>query len=250
MKQVPLIPSVQTVEQSPIKPKRPWVSLSLGLALVLFGLAIATYWPQKNWRRSLLPIAPIGKIAPLAMEGGNPYVRALLRTISASESNDASPYTLLYGGDHFTDLSQHPDQCLAILAGPNIGQCTTAAGRYQFLTTTWQEKASLYHPDPDGMLFWMSYSYEALYQDRVVYNWLSDEQAWGANIPQLLEAGKIDQVLRLLSGTWTSLGYGIEDNWFTPSLPRLYGELLDDELAMESSKSMGNAIAPSANSIR
>ncbi|MEM9138089.1 MAG: glycoside hydrolase family protein [Cyanobacteria bacterium P01_F01_bin.42] len=250
MKDLPVRP---TEIQAPIEPlssagdrRRRRILMPLALGFALGGIAIATLWPKHDWRRSLLPVAPVGTIAPLAMEGGNPHVRALLRTISASESNDASPYTLLYGGDHFKDLSQHPDQCLPIVSGPNKGRCTTAAGRYQFLTTTWEEKAEIYHPNPDGMLFWKHYSYEAFYQDQVVYNWLSDSAAWGADIPQLLEAGNIDEVFRILSGTWTSLGYGIEDNWFTPSLPRLYAKLLEDELAMTDSASnaFGNAIEP------
>lgn len=245
MKELPLRPALQSVSELPTpRPRRPRVGLPLAVGLVLAGMAIAANWPKYDWRRSLLPIAPVGTIAPLAMEGGNPHVRALLRTISASESNDASPYTLLYGGKHFNDLSQHPDRCLPIVSGPNKGRCTTAAGRYQFLTTTWEEKASLYHPNPEGVLFWKNYSYEALYQDRVVYNWLSDPTAWNADIPELLEQGDVDEVLRILSGTWTSLGYGIEDNWFTPSLPRLYGKLLEDELASQSSNAIGNAIVP------
>ncbi len=243
-------PVQNKTELSSPQRKRNRFGIPLTLLLILGGIAVATYWPEDDWRRSLLPIARRGRIAPLAMDGGNPRVRALLRTISASESNDSSPYTLLYGGKHFQDLSQHPDRCLPILKGPNKGKCTTAAGRYQFLSTTWAEKASLYHPNPEGMLFWKTYSYEALYQDRVVYSWLSDDQAWGVSIPELLEEGQINEVLRLLSGTWTSLGYGIEDNWFTPSLPRIYNELLEDEFAMQSSKTIGNAIAPSIRSIR
>lgn len=244
------VPEIETQLPPLAKPKRLVRKLTLGVGFIALGLAIVTYWPQHDWRRSLLPIAPVGEIAPLAMDGGNPHLRALLRTISVSESNDSSPYTLLYGGEHFMDLGQHPDQCLPIESGPNKGLCTTAAGRYQFLTSTWEEKAYLYHPKPEGMLFWKNYSYAAMYQDQVVYNWLADEQAWGANIPQLLEAGEIDEVLRLLSGTWTSLGYGLEDNWFTPSLPRVYQELLEDELASQSSNSLGNAIAPRSNLIR
>lgn len=164
------------------------------------------------------------------MQGGDPYVRALMRTISASESNDASPYSILYGGQHITDFSEHPDLCIRIVNGPNQGNCTTAAGRYQFLTTTWAEKARLYHPNPTRFLFWESYSFAPEYQDEVVYAWLYDAQAWGVDIPTLLRAGELRQVLELLSGTWTSLGYGIEDNQMTDALPKIYQKMLQEEL--------------------
>ncbi|NEP59601.1 MAG: glycoside hydrolase family protein [Symploca sp. SIO2G7] len=167
---------------------------------------------------------------PLVMKGGDPYIRALMRTIAASEANDPQPYTLLYGGKRTWDLSRHPERCVTIVAGPNKGNCTTAAGRYQFINTTWHEKAVRYHPGPSGFLFWKYYSFEAQYQDAVVYAWLSDKQAWGMDISQKLQQGKLDQVLRKLSGTWTSLGYGIEDNVMTKKLPKIYQRLLKEEL--------------------
>ncbi len=49
---------------------------------------------------------------PLVMKGGDPYIRALMRTITASEALDSNPYTLLYGGKHFSDFSRHPNQCI------------------------------------------------------------------------------------------------------------------------------------------
>ncbi|NET31104.1 MAG: glycoside hydrolase family protein [Cyanothece sp. SIO1E1] len=165
------------------------------------------------------------------MVGGDPYIRALMRTISASEANDLNPYSLLYGGQHLEDLSQHPDRCITIVAGPNTGDCTTASGRYQFLTTTWLDKAHQYHPQPPSWHnFWQPYSFAPEFQDQVVYAWLNDPYAWGFNISQLLQQGEIHTVLRLLSGTWTSLGYGIEDNAVTGALPQIYQEMLAEEL--------------------
>jgi muramidase (phage lysozyme) len=198
---------------------------------LLFGLALLH--PSFHSPSSLFfKPDPSAEIAPLAMSGGDPYLRALMRTISASEANDPNPYTLLYGGTHFQNLRQHPDQCLEITIGPNQGQCTTAAGRYQFITTTWQEKAALYHPEPSGWWLWQQYSFAPEYQDRVVYQWLGDRQAWDANISQLLRTGHIQEVLKLLSGTWTSLGYGLEDNTITPYLAEIYHQLLQEELAL------------------
>lgn len=210
---------------------RKWQSLLLIGGLVLSVLWLGPRPPQPSpWRGS-------GLMPPLAMEGGDPYLRALMRTISASEASGPSPYTLLYGGEHIQDLRQHPDRCVTILNGPNQGNCTTAAGRYQFITTTWLEKAEEYHPNPSGVWLWESYSFEPIYQDQVVYARLGDSQAWGADIPELLAAGELQQVLRLLSGTWTSLGYGIEDNVMTSSLPQIYQRILEEELAKSSTDS-------------
>lgn len=171
--------------------------------------------------------------APLVMQGGDPYIRALMRTISASESNVSRPYHVLYGGEYVADLSRHPEKCVPIVVGPNVGNCTTAAGRYQFLDFTWEEKAKKYHPKSSGLFWWKTYRFEAEDQDTVVYRWLSDPQAWGMNLSQQLRQGNLEKVLRLLSGTWTSLGYGIENNSMSPYLPRIYQKMLQEELSQE-----------------
>lgn len=186
-----------------------------------------------NHFQSLSPLRgtyPDAQIPPLVMEGGDPYIRALMRTITASEANVEQPYHVLYGGQYVSDLDKHPEQCITIVTGPNKGNCTTAAGRYQFLNITWANKAKRYHPNPSGLLWWKSYSFQPTYQDQVVYRWLSDPDAWGVDISQLLREGKIEQVLRLLSETWTSLGYGIETNSMSRHLPRIYQQMLVEEL--------------------
>lgn len=170
------------------------------------------------------------------MTGGDPYIRALMRTISAAESNINEPYNVLYGGQLVSQLSSHPNTCVEIVAGPNRGQCTTAAGRYQFLTSTWQEKARQYHPKPPGWLgVWGDYSFDPESQDLVVYHWLKDTSAWNFDIPTALREERLDDVLRRLSGTWTSLGYGIESNSMTARLPRIYENLLKEELGRSTS---------------
>lgn len=167
------------------------------------------------------------------MPGGDPYVRALMRTISAAEAHTVEPYHTLYGGQRINDLTQHPDLCVEIVAGPNEGDCTTAAGRYQFLSTTWLEKAKKYHPEPPRWYsWWAGYNFEPIYQDEVVYRWLTDVQAWNADIPALLRQGQVEEVFYLLSGTWTSLGYGIEDNVMTPHLGQVYQQMLEEELRL------------------
>jgi muramidase (phage lysozyme) len=172
-----------------------------------------------------------GKPLPLVMEGGEPHIRALMRTISASEASGNRPYSLLYGGEHIANLSQHPDRCVRIVAGPNLGNCTTAAGRYQMLSTTWQEQSQKYHPKPP-FFFWDGYNFAPEYQDKVVYRWLNDPSAWGADLSQMLKEGHITEVLRILSPTWTSLGYGIETNSVSNDLPEIYQQMLQEELVI------------------
>ncbi|MEH2254107.1 glycoside hydrolase family 24 protein [Nostoc sp.] len=178
------------------------------------------------------PSDPIfeNKQPPLVMKQGDPYIRALMRTISASEASGKRPYSLLYGGQQVNDLSRHPEICVTIIIGPNTGNCSTAAGRYQIINITWYRLAPRYHPKPMQMMFWTAYSFEAEYQDVVVYRWLNDSKVWGTDISQLLRQGKLNDVLRRLSPTWTSLGYGIETNYVSSSLPKIYQKMLQEEL--------------------
>jgi cation efflux system protein involved in nickel and cobalt tolerance len=200
------------------------------LLLLVMGLVGVRSLPRPTLRQ-IQKTVWVSHPEPLAMSGGDPYIRALMRTISAAESNTNRPYNVLYGGDEITQLTRHPDLCVEIVAGPNQGRCTTAAGRYQFLTSTWQEKARKYHPKASSWFgAWGDYSFDPESQDLVVYHWLRDTATWNLDIPTALRDGRLDEVLRRLSGTWTSLGYGIESNSMTTRLPRIYENLLKEEL--------------------
>ncbi|MEH1785221.1 glycoside hydrolase family protein [Nostoc sp.] len=201
------------------------------------------------------PSDPIfeNKQPPLVMKQGDPYIRALMRTISASEASGNRPYSLLYGGQQVNDLSRHPEICVTIVTGPNTGNCSTAAGRYQIINVTWYRLAPHYHPKPMQMMFWTAYSFEAEYQDVVVYRWLSDPKAWGTDISQQLRQGKLNDVLRQLSPTWTSLGYGIETNSVSSSLHKIYQKMLQEELTAAKQPTAPNLIpspTPSSKAIK
>ncbi|MGB3495099.1 MAG: glycoside hydrolase family protein [Elainellaceae cyanobacterium] len=216
------------------KPTRP-TPLSWGPFWVAVGLALVlTRGGPVFERRPISNLMPAWAYnpTPLVMGGGDPYIRALMRTISASEANGAKPYSLLYGGKHFSNLRQHPDQCMPITVGPNRGDCSTAAGRYQFLTSTWEEKAEQYHPQRSQLWLTGTYNFEPEYQDEVVYEWLTDTNAWGTDLSALLRQNRIDDVLARLSGTWTSLGYGLETNSVSSRLPKIYQRVLEEELAI------------------
>lgn len=213
---------------------------SLGPTFLTMLMFVGVAWTLHIWspaaQRQLNLMGAtdyVVKPLPLKMNGGDPYLRALMRTISAAESNTEDPYRLLYGGKRVKDLSVHPDECVRIVNGPNVNDCTTAAGRYQFLTTTWEKEARNYHPNrPAWYEMWERPSFEPVYQDEVVYGWLADPGAWGTDLSVLLESGEVPVVLKMLSGTWTSLGYGIETNSMSSLLPDIYEEMLVEELAV------------------
>lgn len=201
--------------------------------IILFTLGLLIFLGLKLRKQKPSYIKDPEYIPPLVMTGGDPYIRALMWTISESEANDFRPYNVIYGGKQISDLSRHPNQCITIVSGPYKGECSTAAGRYQFLTSTWLEKVHKYHPKQSKYLSGNAHSFEPQLQDEVVYAWLNDHHAWEADIAVLLEQGKLEQVLKLLSGTWTSLGYGTEDNLVTPFLSQIYQKVLAEELSQE-----------------
>ncbi len=212
------------------KEKKKGVEALIGPIAALLGFVCLMQWLlYGNLRGGGDPIFSQNQ-PPLVMKGGDPYIRALMRTISASEASGKRPYSLLYGGQHVEDLSRHPEVCVTIVNGPNKGNCSTAAGRYQVINTTWYRIARKYHPNPSKVVFWSSYNFDAQSQDAVVYRWLSDSTAWGVDISQSLKQGRLNQILKLLSSTWTSLGYGIETNSMTGYLPQIYQRVLQEEL--------------------
>lgn len=225
------------VQHSRSKRNRKNFRLKKSYKLVLNSIIIVgLVWLIHSFKKNSHPLVNpslISHLPELEMSGGDPYIRALMLTISASESNHKNSYFLLYGGSHVHNLQQHPNQCLMIKIGPNQGKCSTAAGRYQFLYSTWQEKAKKYHPEPQKTDRKYIYTFEPKYQDIVVYRWLKDHHQWDIDLLTLLKEDRVEEVLTELSDTWTSLGGGIEDNSMTPHLPKLYRYFLAKELNRE-----------------
>jgi len=87
-----------------------------------------------------------------------PAQRAVLNAISAKESNS---YGIINGGEAFTDYSKHPNKI-------GKGGTSTAAGRYQFIYSTWVAASASYEKTygvkvPDFSPEW---------QDRVAAHWV------------------------------------------------------------------------------
>lgn len=85
-------------------------------------------------------IISLGGVLPGKIVAGDlpPQAVGLLNAIAAPESN--GKYNVRYtanGGTTFDDLSDHPNMPELILTGPKAGKYSTAAGRYQFIKSTW-----------------------------------------------------------------------------------------------------------------
>lgn len=131
-----------------------------------------------------------------------PEARGLLDTIAGTESPG---YDVLYGGRRFSGYDRHPGVAVPIGSGPNAGRTSTAAGRYQFLESTWNTAANA-----NGL---NDFSPEN--QDRGAW-WLAQrDYRRSAGRDLLADLRSPDPVTRAgvgaaLRGTWTSLPGGIE----------------------------------------
>jgi len=75
----------------------------------------------------------------LHFTGDKPGILAMLDAIAYSEfrnnpeATTAGAYSLLFGYQHFSSFSRHPDRVVC------TDMCSAAAGRYQFMPVTWSE---------------------------------------------------------------------------------------------------------------
>lgn len=137
----------------------------------------------------------------------DPQVAALLYAIRCSEHNAADvasgdDYRTFYGGDKFTDLSDHPvttgemrgvklPDAMCKAAGFGPGCVSTAAGAYQITRPTWNEFRALSPRLPD---------FSPRSQDIAAARIL---QRLG--VPRLLYAGDVHGAIMAASKRWASL---------------------------------------------
>lgn len=71
----------------------------------------------------------------------NPNVRAFLDMLSAAEGTETHGYATNFGGTALESLADHPRQRHGFRETTGKRNVTTAAGRYQFLESTWDDVA-------------------------------------------------------------------------------------------------------------
>jgi len=160
------------------------------------------------------------------------HQRALLDAISGPES--AGKYDVIYGGSRFSDFSDHPRKAIPIGSGPNQGKTSSAAGRYQFLDSTWdtyRDKLGLKDFSPGN-------------QDRAAWALAADtyRNKTGGDLDQVLQSGDaraIAGVGKALSGVWTSLPSGIEQGINAPRFVAAY----QDAFNAQPKRSNGTQVA-------
>jgi muramidase (phage lysozyme) len=80
-------------------------------------------------------------IAELLPKLNEPNVRSFLDMIAAAEGTTKHGYNTLFGGGKFDNLQDHPRQLFDFPETTGRKNKTSAAGRYQFLSNTWDEQA-------------------------------------------------------------------------------------------------------------
>jgi muramidase (phage lysozyme) len=124
--------------------------------------------------------------------------RALLDHIAGPES--AGRYDVTYGGNRFAGFNDHPRAAVPITSGPDAGNVSTAAGRYQFIAPTWDaQKQKL------GLTDFSPANQDAAAWDLAQAEYKSKT---GKDLLTALRSGQTADVLPALSGQWSSLPGG------------------------------------------
>jgi len=71
----------------------------------------------------------------------NPNVRRYLDMIALAEGTNTHGYNTMFGGGRLPSLSDHPRQTMPFTQTDGVNNRTSAAGRYQFLESTWDDQA-------------------------------------------------------------------------------------------------------------
>jgi muramidase (phage lysozyme) len=186
------------------------------------------------------PRGSAGAGGPIASDGTiPPEGRALLDVIASSESGGKDAYRKMYGGGLFSSFADHPRIRHLIRSGPNAGRTSSAAGRYQFLSGTWDRMAKKL-----GLT-----DFSPASQDKAAWQLAAEayRRNTGGDLAAALKSGDpnvIAGVGRALRGEWTSLPGGIEQGQGAGVFLKRFGAaLLRQRTAAEDKGAQARTIA-------
>lgn len=149
------------------------------------------------------PVVSKGRVESVVDTALPTEAKAFLDTISLYEARD---YDIIVGEGmygapgKFTDYSKHPNVIgMRTVEGPS-----TAAGRYQFVYSTWQELQKNY----PGQFK----DFSPITQDRAAWRYAQDvyKQKTGRDLTEALRSGNIKTVQNTLRKIW--IGFGLDKN--------------------------------------
>jgi len=147
------------------------------------------------------PVVSKGRVETVVDTTLPTEAKAFLDTLARYEARD---YDIIVGEGMYgaparlTDYSKHPNVIgMKTVAGPS-----TAAGRYQFLFSTWQDLQKKY----PGQFK----DFSPLTQDRAAWRYAQDvyRQRTGQDLFQALQSGNIKTVQKTLRNIW--IGFGLD----------------------------------------
>ncbi|MGB3507909.1 MAG: glycoside hydrolase family 104 protein [Microcoleaceae cyanobacterium] len=211
------------VEKKPLNWSKLLNSQLASFVLIMFIVSIAVSQIFKQvggsqntvdgeWPETLVEMPQIDPTQNWAYPVNVPRIRAFLDTISVTEGTEGPQgYYRQYTGTHFSSFDVHPRQMRCAMSnGKKL--CSDAAGRYQFLSTSWD----LFRPTVGAKNFGPTY------QDRVAIELIKDKGAL-----EDIEQGRIEEAFRKLYMVWPSFGVTATDvERLMPKLVGIYNEKL------------------------
>ncbi|NES91905.1 MULTISPECIES: glycoside hydrolase family 104 protein [Okeania] len=147
---------------------------------------------DENWPETVAIMPEIEPTENWAYPINVPRIRAFLDTIAVTEGTTGPQgYYRQYTNDHFSGFEDHPREMKCGIDRNNEKLCSDAAGRYQFLSTSWD----LYAPMVGAKNFGPTY------QDRVAIELIREKDAL-----EDIEQGRIEEAFRKLYMVWPSFG--------------------------------------------
>lgn len=210
-------PTTRKVHKKSLNWSKLFNSQLLSSLLIVFGLVLAVSQLLKQlsgsqntadekWPETVVAMPEIDPTKNWAYPVNVPKIRAFLDTIAVTEGTTGPQgYHRQYTGSHFSSFKDHPREMKCALSnGKKL--CSDAAGRYQFLSTSWDR----FGPAVGATNFGPTY------QDRVAIELIREKGAL-----EDIEQGRVEEAFRKLHMVWPS--FGVTPTDVEQLMPKLVG---------------------------